>query len=101
MKFLIFYYNCIRLKQNLRNNVFKIKNVLTVRYIFLFLAIIIPAILAAHVWVMNARAGTEKSMSIGQEHMLLLSSVALPAFDYVALGHIHKGQVLNEQPPNV
>jgi DNA repair protein SbcD/Mre11 len=61
----------------------------------------LPAILAAHVWVMNARVGTEKSMSIGQEHMLLLSSVAQPAFDYVALGHIHKGQVLNEQPPVV
>ncbi len=61
----------------------------------------IPAVLAAHVWVMNARVGTEKSMSIGQEHMLLLSSVAQPAFDYVALGHIHKGQVLNENPPVV
>jgi DNA repair protein SbcD/Mre11 len=61
----------------------------------------LPAVLAAHVWVMNARLGTEKSMSIGQEHMLLLSSVAQPAFDYVALGHIHKGQVLNEAPPVV
>jgi DNA repair protein SbcD/Mre11 len=61
----------------------------------------LPAMLAAHVWVMNASAGTEKSMSIGQEHMLLLSSVANPAFDYVALGHIHKRQVLNESPPVV
>ena len=59
----------------------------------------LPAILAAHVWVMSARIGTEKSMSIGNEHMLLLSSVAQPAFDYVALGHIHKGQVLKENPP--
>jgi exonuclease SbcD len=59
----------------------------------------LPAILAAHVWVMNAKLGTEKSMSIGQEHMLLLGNVANPAFDYVALGHIHKGQVLNEFPP--
>ena len=59
----------------------------------------LPSILAAHVWVLNARIGSEKSMSIGQEHMLLLSSVINPSFDYVALGHIHKGQVLNEQPP--
>jgi exonuclease SbcD len=59
----------------------------------------LPAVLAAHVWVLNARIGSEKSMSIGQEHMLLLSSVANPAFDYVALGHIHKGQVLSEHPP--
>lgn len=61
----------------------------------------LPAVLAAHVWVMNAKLGTEKSMSIGQEHMLLPGSVANPAFDYVALGHIHKGQVLNENPPVV
>ncbi len=59
----------------------------------------LPAILAAHVWVMNATTGSEKTMSIGQEHMLLLGSVANPAFDYVALGHIHKRQVLNEFPP--
>ncbi len=59
----------------------------------------LPAVLAAHVWVMNARIGSEKSMSIGQEHMLLPGSVANPAFDYVALGHIHKNQVLNERPP--
>jgi exonuclease SbcD len=61
----------------------------------------LPAILAAHVWVMNAKIGSEKSMSIGQEHMLLLGNVAQPVFDYIALGHIHKGQVLNEKPPVV
>jgi DNA repair protein SbcD/Mre11 len=61
----------------------------------------LPAILAAHVWVMNAKLGTEKNMSIGQEHMLLPGNVANPAFDYVALGHIHRGQVLNEKPPLV
>jgi exonuclease SbcD len=61
----------------------------------------LPAVLAAHVWVLNAKVGTEKSMSIGQEHMLLLSSVAQPAFDYVALGHIHRGQTLSENPPVV
>jgi exonuclease SbcD len=61
----------------------------------------LPAVLAAHVWVLNARVGSEKGMSIGQEHMLLLSSVANPAFDYIALGHIHKAQVLNENPPTV
>jgi len=40
-------------------------------------------------------------MTIGQEHVLLLSSVANPAFDYIALGHIHKHQVLNNNPPVV
>jgi len=58
----------------------------------------LPAVLAAHVWVAGARVGSESLMSIGQEHVLLLSNVAQPAFDYVALGHIHKHQVLSESP---
>jgi len=61
----------------------------------------LPAILAAHVWVAGATAGSEKSMTLGQEHALLLSNVANPAFDYVALGHIHKRQVLSENPPTI
>jgi len=61
----------------------------------------LPAILAAHVWVSGAKVGSESSMTIGQEHALLLSNVAHPAFDYVALGHIHKHQVLSHNPPVV
>ena len=61
----------------------------------------LPAILAAHVWVSGAQVGSERSMIIGQEHALLLSDVANPAFDYIALGHIHKHQVLNTNPPVV
>jgi len=61
----------------------------------------LPTILAAHVSVGSARAGSETLMSIGQEPVLLLSNVALPAFDYIALGHIHKQQVLSESPPVV
>jgi len=61
----------------------------------------LPSILAAHVWVTGARVGSERSMIIGQEHTLLLSNVANPAFDYIALGHIHKHQVLSDNPPVV
>jgi len=61
----------------------------------------LPAILAAHVWVTGARVGSESLISIGQEPAVLLSNIALPAFDYVALGHIHKHQVLSENPPVV
>ncbi len=61
----------------------------------------LPAILAAHVWVAGSQVGTEKQMTIGQEHVLLLSTVANPAFDYIALGHIHRHQVLSESPPVV
>jgi exonuclease SbcD len=61
----------------------------------------LPAILAAHVSVGAAKAGSESMMAIGQEPVLLLSTIALPAFDYIALGHIHRRQVLSENPPVV
>ena len=61
----------------------------------------LPSILAAHIWVVGAMLGTEKMMTIGQEHTLLLSNVANPAFDYIALGHIHRRQVLQTNPPVV
>ena len=61
----------------------------------------LPAILAAHIWVVGAMLGTEKMMTIGQEHTLLLSNIANPAFDYIALGHIHRRQILQTHPPVV
>ena len=61
----------------------------------------LPSMLAAHVWVTGARVGSESMMTIGQEHVLLLSNIANPAFDYIALGHIHKHQILSQDPPVV
>ena len=61
----------------------------------------LPSILAAHVWVSGAQIGSERLMTIGQEHVLLPGNVANPAFDYIALGHIHKHQVLSDNPPAV
>jgi len=61
----------------------------------------LPSILAAHVGVANATVGSERLMAIGQEHFLLPGNVANPAFDYIALGHIHKRQVLSDNPPVV
>lgn len=61
----------------------------------------LPAILAAHVWVVGSVLGSERSMSLGMEHGLLLGNIANPAFDYIALGHVHKQQVLNTNPPVV
>ncbi len=59
----------------------------------------LPSILAAHVWITGTQPGSEKSMSLGMEHGLLLSNVTNPAFDYVALGHVHKQQILSTNPP--
>ncbi len=61
----------------------------------------LPAILAAHFSLPEAKAGSESMMSVGREPIILRSDVALPNFDYVALGHIHKQQVLYDNPPVV
>ncbi|MFC1991237.1 exonuclease SbcCD subunit D [Chloroflexota bacterium] len=61
----------------------------------------LPSILAAHVGVANATVGSERLMAIGQEHFLLPGNIANPTFDYIALGHIHKHQVISENPPVV
>jgi len=61
----------------------------------------IPAILAAHIWVDGAATASERKFILGSEPTVMLSNVALPAFDYVALGHLHKRQELGSTPPVV
>lgn len=61
----------------------------------------IPALLVAHGTVFGALYGSERSVILGQEMVIPRSAVTDPVFDYVALGHIHKHQVLNENPPVV
>ena len=60
-----------------------------------------PAILTGHVTVNGATVGTERSMMLGQDHVLLVSALDRPQVEYVALGHIHKHQVLRPDPPMV
>jgi exonuclease SbcD len=61
----------------------------------------LPTILAAHATVQGAVYGSERSVMLGQDVILPPSLTRNPAFDYVALGHIHKHQVLNEEPPAI
>ncbi len=61
----------------------------------------VPAILAGHVTVNGATVGTERSMMLGQDHVLLVSALDRPQVEYVALGHIHKHQILRPDPPMV
>ena len=61
----------------------------------------VPAILTGHVTINGATVGTERSMMLGQDHVLLASAVQRPQLDYVALGHIHKHQVLRQESPMV
>lgn len=58
----------------------------------------IPSVLAGHVSVDSATTSSEKSMMLGKDYVLLKSAIALPEFDYIALGHIHKHQILNDSP---
>jgi len=58
----------------------------------------IPTVLAGHVSVSTARTGSEKTMLVGQDYFMLHSSLSRPEFDYVALGHIHRRQILSENP---
>jgi exonuclease SbcD len=63
----------------------------------------IPAVLAAHLSVSGAVFGSERSVMIGRDAVVLKSALADPAWDYVALGHIHVHQSINgdSYPPMV
>ena len=58
----------------------------------------LPALLCGHVTVSGAVTSSERSMMLGTDHVLGLGTLADPAFDYVALGHVHKHQVLSQHP---
>lgn len=58
-----------------------------------------PAILASHLWVAGSKVGSEQRYGGGHDYSLLPSSLALPVFDYVALGHIHSRQSFALDPP--
>ncbi|MCZ6876435.1 MAG: exonuclease SbcCD subunit D [bacterium] len=64
----------------------------------------LPAILTVHGSVANAVYSSEQSiMMVGHDPILPLSALTNPAWDYVALGHIHRHQDLHkgQQPPVV
>lgn len=57
----------------------------------------IPAILAAHLTVSSGIfSGSEKCAVYGTDPLFMPSQLALDAFDYVALGHLHRHQNLNQ-----
>jgi len=63
----------------------------------------VPAVLTAHLSVSGATFGSERSVMIGRDAVVLKSALADPVWDYVALGHVHKHQSLNDRgcPPLV
>ncbi|MCO6451026.1 MAG: exonuclease SbcCD subunit D, partial [Caldilineales bacterium] len=63
----------------------------------------LPAILVGHFSVSEAELGSERGIMVGRDVTVPRSTLADDAWDYVALGHIHRFQDLNKgaQPPIV
>ena len=55
-----------------------------------------PRVLVGHFTVESASFGSERSVMLGSDLPVLRSTIAEEAWDYVALGHIHKHQDVNE-----
>ncbi len=61
----------------------------------------IPTVMLAHLMADTAFYGAERFLAVGKGFTIPLSLLTRPCFDYVALGHVHRHQVLCEQPPIV
>jgi DNA repair protein SbcD/Mre11 len=61
----------------------------------------LPTILLAHLMVDAACYGAERFLAVGKGFTIPLTLLTRSCFDYVALGHVHRHQVLCEQPPVV
>jgi exonuclease SbcD len=53
-----------------------------------------PRVLTGHFTVSGAVLGSERNVMVGRDVAVLLSELADPTWDYVALGHVHKHQNL-------
>jgi DNA repair protein SbcD/Mre11 len=58
----------------------------------------LPTILLAHLMADRATMGAERFLAAGVGFTVPLSLLARAEFDYVALGHVHKHQVLCQDP---
>jgi len=61
----------------------------------------LPSVLSAHLSVDNAEVGSEQSIMMGSEIVVPTGVIAREEFDYIALGHIHKYQVVHDNPLTV
>jgi len=58
----------------------------------------LPTILLAHLMTDTARYGAERFLAVGKGFTIPMALLTRPCFDYVALGHVHKHQILCDQP---
>jgi DNA repair protein SbcD/Mre11 len=58
----------------------------------------LPTVLLGHLMTDTARFGAERFLAVGKGFTVPLSLLTRPCFDYVALGHVHRHQILAERP---
>ncbi|EDX84261.1 nuclease SbcCD, D subunit subfamily, putative [Synechococcus sp. PCC 7335] len=58
----------------------------------------LPTVLLAHVMTDTARYGAEKILAVGKGFTVPMAILARDCFDYIALGHVHKYQQVNQSP---
>jgi exonuclease SbcD len=58
----------------------------------------IPTVLLAHLMADAATYGAERFLAVGKGFTIPSSFLTRDAFDYVALGHVHRHQILCEDP---
>ncbi len=61
----------------------------------------LPTVLLAHLMTDTARYGAERFLAVGKGFTIPMALLTRSCFDYVALGHVHKHQVLCPDPPVV
>jgi DNA repair protein SbcD/Mre11 len=61
----------------------------------------LPTIVVGHAHLFGARIGAERLLTMGTDPMYDLQTFDLPGVDFVALGHIHKHQILHYAAPTV
>ncbi|HEY9888309.1 MAG TPA: exonuclease subunit SbcD, partial [Candidatus Obscuribacterales bacterium] len=61
----------------------------------------LPTILLAHLMTDTATFGAERFLAVGRGFNVPMALLARDCFDYVALGHVHRHQILCESPPVV
>ncbi len=58
----------------------------------------VPTVLLAHVMTDTARYGAEKFLAVGKGFTVPMAILARDCFDYIALGHVHRYQEVNQSP---
>ena len=58
----------------------------------------LPTVLLAHAMVDTASFGAERFLAAGRGFTIPMAMLARDCFDYVALGHVHRHQILCHQP---